>query len=398
MTAPALPEIPAAGAARLFLHAQGLLEDPARNAAPAELRKTLDMLGFLQLDTINVLARAHDLILRARLEDYEPAQLAALVEKDKLLFEGFTHDASLIPLRWYAQWKPRFRRDRARMQAHAWWQRHFRGTDGAAVVKGVRDRIAAEGPLMSKDFEHPEKRGPWWGWKPQKAALDFLWRSGELAVPRRVAFHKVYDLAERVHPEAHAAPEPDRETHLAWACGEAAARLVVFTPMELAAFFEAIEVREARAWCEAEAAAGRLAAVRVGDASGARPQAAFALADWESRLRRTPGAPGGLRLLAPFDPVVRDRARCLRRFGFDYRFEAFVPEPQRVHGYFVLPILEGERFVGRLDAKTHRDRAHLEVRGLWWEPGVKPSKARLAALDESLAKLGAFVGADTFSR
>lgn len=398
MTTSPLPRLSAAQAARLFLHAQGLLEDPARKATPAALRKALDTMGFLQLDTINVLARAHDLILRTRLEGYAPAQLTALVEERRELFEGFTHDASLIPLRWYAHWKPRFRRDRARMQAHAWWQHHFRGTDGAAVVKGVRDRIAAEGPLMSKDFEHPEKRGPWWGWKPQKAALDFLWRSGELAVPRRVAFHKVYDLAERVHPQAHAAPEPDRETHLAWACKEAAERLVVFTPKELAAFFAAIEAGEAKAWCEAERAAGRLAAVEVADASGARPQTAFALADWESRLQRAPGPPEGLRLLAPFDPVVRDRARCLRRFGFDYRFEAFVPERDRVHGYFVLPILEGERFVGRLDAKTHRAQGHLEVRGLWWEPGVKPTKARLAALDESLSRLGAFVGAETFSR
>ncbi|HTL97326.1 MAG TPA: crosslink repair DNA glycosylase YcaQ family protein [Holophagaceae bacterium] len=389
--------IPASSAARLFLDAQGLLADPARKATKPELKKALDTLGFVQLDTINVLARAHDLILRTRLEGYEPTQLQALLEKDKLLFEGFTHDASLIPLRWYAHWKPRFRRDEARMKAHAWWQYHFRGTDGEAVVKGVRARIREEGPLMSKDFEHPEKRGPWWGWKPQKAALDFLWRSGELAIPRRVNFHKVYDLAERVHPEAHAAPEPDRAAHIAWACLEAAPRLVVFTPRELAGFFASIEIAEAKAWCEREAKAGRLAPVMVEDASGGKPQAAFAVADWEARLKRVPEAPAGLRLLAPFDPVVRDRARCLRRFGFDYRFEAFVPEPKREYGYFVLPILEGERFIGRLDAKTHRDQGLLEVRGLWWEKGVKATKARVAALDEALAKLAVFVGAETFS-
>ena len=389
--------IPSSGAARLFLEAQGLLADPSRRATKPELKQTLDTLGFLQLDTIQVLARAHDLILRTRLEGYEPAQLQALVEKDKALFEGFTHDASLIPLRWYGHWKPRFRRDEARMQAHAWWQHHFRGTDGEGVVRAVRDRITAEGPLMSKDFEHPEKRGPWWGWKPQKAALDFLWRSGELAIPRRVNFHKVYDLAERVHPEAHASPEPDRAAHIAWACAEAAERLVVFTPKELAEFFASIEIAEAKAWCERAAKAGRIAPVSVEDASGGKSQPAFALHDWSARLKAAPEPPQGLRLLAPFDPVLRDRARCLRRFGFDYRFEAFVPEPKRIYGYFVLPILEGERFIGRLDAKTHRDRGLLEVRGLWWEKGIKPTKARMKALDESLAKLAAFVGAETFS-
>ena len=389
--------IPARTAARLFLGAQGLLTDPAGKPAKGALKAMVNALGFVQVDTIQVLARAHDLILRTRLEDYQPAQLQQLVEKERLLFEGFTHDASLIPLRWYPHWKPRFRRDAARLRAHAWWQHHFRGTDGSEVVKQVRDRITAEGPLMSKDFEHPEKRGPWWGWKPQKAALDFLWRSGELAIPKRINFHKVYDLAERVHPEQHGAPEPGRESHIAWACNEAASRLVIFTPKELAEFFNAIETTEAKAWCEAEAKAGKLVPVEVEDASGAKPQAAFALAEWESRLASLPSAPEGLRLLAPFDPVVRDRARCLRRFGFDYRFEAFVPEPKRTYGYFVLPILEGERFVGRLDAKTHRDQGLLEVKGLWWEPGIKVTKARLKALDEALAKLAVFVGAEEFS-
>ena len=389
--------IPATDAAKLFLQAQGLLADPARRATKAELKKTLDKLGFVQLDTINVLARAHDLILRTRLEDYEPSQLQGLVEKDRFLFEAFTHDASFIPLRWYAHWKPRFRRDEARMKAHAWWQYHFRGTDGEGVVKAVKARITEEGPLMSKDFEHPEKRGPWWGWKPQKAALDFLWRSGELAIPRRVNFHKVYDLAERVHPEQHATPEPDRTGHIVWACEEAAARLIIFTPRELAEFFASIEIAEAKAWCDGAAKEGRIEPVMVEDASGAKPQPAFALHDWAARMKEAPDAPKGLRLLAPFDPVVRDRARCLRRFGFDYRFEAFVPEPKRQYGYFVLPILEGERFIGRLDAKTHRDQNHLEVRGLWWEKGIRPSKARVAALDEALAKLAAFVGAEEFS-
>ncbi|HJU83170.1 MAG TPA: crosslink repair DNA glycosylase YcaQ family protein [Holophagaceae bacterium] len=377
--------------------AQGLLEDPSRKATKAQVRRVVESLGFVQVDTINVLARAHDLILRTRLEGYAPRQLQDLIERDRAFFEGFTHDASVLPLRWYAHWKPRFRRDEARMKGHAWWQYHFRGTDGAEVIRSVRERIAVEGPLMSKDFEHPEKRGPWWGWKPQKAALDYLWRCGELAVPRRINFHKVYDLTERVHPVEHAAPEPGRDAHVEWACAEAAERLVVFTPRELAGFFASIELAEARAWCAAAAKAGRILPVEVEAADGSKPQAAFALAGWEARLRKLPEAPEGLRLLAPFDPVLRDRDRCLRRFGFDYRFEAFVPEPKRIHGYYVLPILEGERFVGRLDAKFHRDRGELEIRGLWWEPGVRATKARRRALEAAIVRLATFVGADTFT-
>ena len=99
-------------------------------------------------------------------------------------------------------------------------------------------------------------------------------------------------------------------------------------------------------------------------------------------------------VLCPFDPVLRDRDRCLRLFGFDYRFEAFVPEPKRQYGYFVLPILEGDRLIGRLDPKLHRDRGLLEIKGLWWEPGIRPTKARRRSLDEALERLAGFVRAD----
>lgn len=386
-----LQELSSTQARRLIMGAQGLLDDPARRAGKAALAKLIERLGFVQVDTINVVERAHHLTLHSRLDGYRREHLDALAERDRVLFEAFTHDASLVPVAWYAHWKPRFRRDAARLRAHAWWQYHFRGTDAEAVVRHVKDRIDGEGPLRSADFEHPEKRGPWWGWKPQKAALDYLWRSGELAIAGRVKFQKVYDLAERVHPEHHGLTEPDPAAHAEWACRSALERLGVATPKELADFWQSLEIADAKAWCEAEAAAGRIQAVRV--EGEARP--AFAVPDWEARLRKLPEPPDRTRLLCPFDPVLRDRARALRLFDFDYRFEAFVPEPKRTYGYFVLPILEGERLVGRLDPKLHRDRGLLEVKGLWWEAGVRPTKARMAALREAVARLAAFIGAET---
>ena len=388
-----LPTLSAAAARRLFLGAQGLLEDPTRRATVTSLQALIERLGFVQVDTINVVARAHDLTLFSRLDGYRPEQLRRLVEDKQTLFEHWTHDASLIPTTWFPHWQPRFDRDRARLQAHAWWQHHFRGTEGAQVVQTVKARIAAEGPLKSSDFEHPEKRGPWWGWKPQKAALDFLWRSGELMIPRREGFQKVYDLTERVLPDAHALPCPAPEVHLDWACTTAAERLQVFTAKELADDWCAVEAPAARTWCATAARSGRIVPVQVEEASGAR-QPAFALVDWEDRLARLPAPPEGLRLLCPFDPVLRDRARALRRFGFDYRFEAFVPEAKRQFGYFVLPLLEGDRLVGRLDPKLHRDQGLLVIKGLWWEPGIKPTQARRRSLEAALERLAAFTGAD----
>ena len=118
-----------------------------------------------------------------------------------------------------------------------------------------------------------------------------------------------------------------------------------------------------------------------------------ALPDWELRLARLPEPPGGTRLLSPFDPVLRDRARALRLFGFDYRFEAFVPEPARRFGYYVLPVLEGDRLVGRVDPKFERAEGLLKIRRVFWEPGVRATRRRLKGLEEAAERLARFLGA-----
>lgn len=385
--------IPADATRRLLMGAQGLLDDPGRNATKASLAKLIRRLGFVQLDSINVLERAHHLTLHTRMDGFKQEQFTSALEKDRSLFEHWTHDASAIPVEWFPYWKPRFRKDKPRIQGNAWWQYHFRGVDGDKVVAQVLERITHEGPLKSADFLHPEKRGPWWGWKPQKAALDFLWRTGVLAIVKRIHFHKVYDLTERVLPGQYLAVEPDEEAHIHWACSSALERLGVASPKELADFWNVLDAAQVKAWCEREAEAGHILPVNVEGADGSKPQAAFAVEDWETRLKNLPDAPDRTRLLCPFDPVLRDRARALRIFGFDYRFEAFVPEAKRTYGYFILPILEGEKIVGRLDPKFHRDQGLLEIKGLWWEPGVKANKARKKALEAALERLAAFIGA-----
>lgn len=380
-------------ARRLLLAGQGLLAPPDRPATRAELRRLVGALGYVQVDSIQVVERAHHLTLASRLDGYRPAELRRLLEVDRALFEHWTHDASIIPTAWYAHWKPRFRRDAARLRRNAWWAYHL-GAEGEAVVAAVRERIAREGPLRSADFDHPGRREAWWGWKPPKAALEYLWRTGELAVVRRDGFEKVYDLTERVLPRLHALAEPDPEAHLEWACAGALERLGVATPRELAAYFGAVRLEDARAWCLRQAGAGRIAAVAVAAASGP-PRAAYAVADWRARARAAPPAPRRMRLLSPFDPILRDRDRALRRFGFDYRFEAFVPPGQRRYGYYVLPLLDGEALVGRADAKLHRERGALEIRGLWWEPGVSVDRARRRRFEAAVARLAAFLGAGT---
>ena len=386
--------ISAESARRLFLGAQGLLANPARKATHTTLAKLIEQMGFVQIDSINYVERAHHLTLGSRLDDYRHEHFTRLLEKDRHLFEHWTHDAAAIPTAWFAHWKPRFTSYETKLQQGRWWGSRL-GERPEKTLSQVRERIAREGPLRSQDFEHDRKgqAAGWWDWKPQKAALEYLWFSGELMVTRREKFQKVYDLTERVLPHCTALAQPSETEHIEWACRTAFERLVIATPKEVVDFWHALTLAQARQWCEQATKSGALVAVMVESANGEKPRASFALHDWQTRLRKLPDAPERMRLLSPFDPVIRDRARAARLFNFDYRFEAFVPEPKRQYGYYVLPILEGEQLVGRIDAKFQREHDTLEVRNVYWEPAIKITKARQKKLNEALARLANLIGA-----
>lgn len=386
--------ISVAGARTLFLHAQGMLDSIGRAATPGATLREIRRLGFVQLDSINIVERAHHHILFTRLHEYKPAVLDKLQRSGKV-FEHWTHDASYIPSEWFPHWRHRF----SRFEWSSWLKSRV-GPDPTGTVNAVLHRIRQEGPLRARDFEHAGLRaGTWWDWKPSKAALEYLWRRGELAIPRRHRFEKFYDLTERVLPTVHGLPPPEAEVHLDWACRAALERLGVATTKEIAAFWNLHTRDDVAKWCAAAAGRGEIVPVRMEPAAGAPSSKQFSVSyaypDWRKRLADAPAPPEVVRVLSPFDPVVRDRARALRLFNFDYRFEAFVPEAKRTYGYYVLPIMDGSRFVGRLDPKLSRQDGALHVRRVWWEPGVKPTKRLTARLEESLHIYAAFAGADT---
>lgn len=355
-------------ARRLLLAGQGL------TSSWKDLYELILQLGFVQVDSINVVERAHHLTLWSRMPAYRRESLDALLAS-RHLFEHWTHDASLLPTEFYPYWHYRFERYKQRVATHRWWRERL-GSSADEVASSVLERIRAEGPLRSRDFEGAAEPGGWWGWKEPKAALEYLWRTGQLAVSSRENFQKVYDLAARVLP---AVPVPSPEEFVSWACSSALARLGVGTPAEVAGYWNLLDLAEARAWC-----------VRHAEPVSVEGRAAYALPG----LVVPEEVPPGMRLLSPFDPILRDRKRALRLFGFDYRFEAFVPAPQRVYGYYVLPVLEGESLVARMDVKFHRARGVLAVQGLWWEAGVRVGKQRLARLEKAVEKLATFVGAE----
>ncbi|TCQ29040.1 hypothetical protein C8J33_1011696 [Rhizobium sp. PP-CC-3G-465] len=377
-------------ARRIFLNRQGLASPPNRALTKAGLLDLITKIGFVQVDSISTVERAHHMILHARSQTYRPEHLTALLEKDGALFEHWTHDASIIPSAFFVYWKHRFASESETL-VERW--RKWREAGFEDVFDDTLKQITETGRVLARDFKYEDRTsGGWWNWHPSKTALEYLWRTGRLAIAGRDSFQKIYDLTERVIPETYRLGEVDREAFIDWCCRAALERLGFATHGELAAFFALISPEDARQWVLSHA--HELQSVVIEPADGSRPRAAHALAGFPDTLGDLEDPPARLRVLSPFDPLLRDRARTERLFGFTYRIEIFVPEPKRQYGYYVFPLLEGDRLIGRIDMKANRKAGLLEVKRLWWEPGIRASSGRDARLDAELARIARFAGVE----
>ncbi len=383
MTAPVLEN---RAARRSFLGKHGLIERPSGAGKGDDLAAVIDNLGFVQLDSVNTFARAHDLILWSRRQQYRPKALQHLLHRDRRLFEHWTHDAATIPIESFAHWKLRFRRDAVRMEAR--WKEWRRG-DVVAKIDDVLRHISDNGCCTSGDVGTDESRGSggWWDWHPSKTALEYLWRSGQVSVLRRDGFTKVYDLTERVIPAKHLNRHHHEQDTIEWCCAGALDRLGFATSGELAAFWDHVTPAEAKDWCRDALAEGRIIEVDVACVDG-KLRRSFAWPDLMDRP--VPDPLPRVRILSPFDPALRDRKRAERLFGFHYRIEIFMPEPKRQYGYYVFPVMEGDGLIGRIDMK--RENGVLVVRAFWPEEGVRMGSGRLAALQTELTRAAAFGG------
>lgn len=386
-----LPFLDNRSARRLFLDRHLLLCPGAGPGRGEDLEGVLDALGFVQVDSVNTLARAHDLILWSRRGRYRPKALENLVARRRTAFEHWTHDAAVIPMAFYPMWRKKFARDEARMRSR-WPAARRQGWQ--AEIEQVLLHIADNGPASSLDVGDEEARGSsgWWDWHPSKTALEFLWRSGRLAICHRRGFRKFYDLAERVIPAAHRNQHFDDDEIVDWAMSEALRRLGFGTSGELAAFFEIVTREEAKAWCATALSDGRIVEAEIAMADGSRRRS-FTTEAILHDAASLPEPTTRVRLLSPFDPAFRDRARAERLFGFHYRIEIFVPEARRRYGYYVFPVLQGDRLIGRLDAK--RVDGAILVQAFWPETRVRMGKARTAALKSELERVRPLAGAKT---
>ncbi|GII91054.1 hypothetical protein Ssi02_12850 [Sinosporangium siamense] len=366
-------------ARKVVLRAQGFLGAEGRKGGPGEM---LRRLGAVQLDTISVLARSHELIAYARLGAVGRETVErAYWHNPPNAFEYWCHAACILPIEHWPHFEFRRRGFRARK---------FRWHEVPESVDKVLERVRAEGPVTTTDLGGAKNGGPWWDWSDVKIAVEWLLDIGEVVCTRRVGWRRVYDLAERVVPgELFGRETSDAEgiTHLAGAAGRS---LGVATRADLIDFLR-LQGPHAALLDQAllDGSTG-LVPVYVPEWPAARKGGANAYAD-PAALASEPRGRHRTTLLSPFDSLVWDRPRTARLFGFTHRLEAYVPKAKRVHGYFAMPVLAGGRLVGRVDPA--RDGNTLIARQVGLEPGVPRAKA-LEGVAEALWFAASWVGCD----
>jgi uncharacterized protein YcaQ len=363
----------------VLLQAQGLGEGLPATAAKADVMAAIRRMRALQIDTINVVARSPYLVVWSRLGAYEPCWLDELLAGGNV-FEYWAHAACFLPREDFGLYRRQMidRTNRVQQRWGAWLDAN------RALADRVLGRIRDEGALRSADFERTDGRrgGGWWDWKEEKVALEALLTAGELMVARRENFQRVYDLTHRVRPGWDDRAAPDAEAMRRELVRQAAGALGVARAEWIARYaFLGQPVRPVAALIRAMAAAGDLEEASV--------------EGWAAPGYALPGTVGATRdaaagstvrtaLLSPFDPIVRDRERLAALFRFDYRIECYTPAPKRRYGYFTLPILHGDRIVGRLDPKAHRQQGIMEIKSITLEPGVALDDRLVAGLRTTL--------------
>jgi uncharacterized protein len=378
-------ELSAAEARGAALAAQGLDRPRPKGRIDARhLRRAIDDVGLLQLDSVNALCRSHYMPLFSRLGPYPRATLdrlachgdgaagpATRAGRNRSLFEYWGHEASLLPV----ELQPLLRWRMARAAELTYKPMRRLAADKPELLESVLRTVRERGPIRAAEVATPRRdpKNKWFNWSEGKIALDYLFFAGSVTAANRVNFERRYDLPERVLPEAVLdAPTPAEDEAQRQLLLMAAKRLGVATEPDLGDYFR-LPRKESKARLAELVEDGALTPTRV--------------EGWSARAYVTPAqlptpAHEARALLTPFDPLVWSRPRTERLFGFRYRIEIYTPAAKRVHGYYVLPFLLGDRLVARIDVKSDRQAGVLRVLGAFAEPGADPRAAAPEVADE----------------
>ena len=372
-------------ARRIALAAQAFGRRKPDQVASTHLRRTIARLGLHQIDSVNVLTRAHYLPAFSRLGGYD----RTLLERDawgpkrsRRFFEYWAHEASLLPLDVHPH--VRWRMAKAERGEIGYKALRLFATERRADAQAVLHRITQDGPLTAADFENGRGRSGWWEWSDTKHALEYLFWAGLITTAtRRGGFARVYDLPERVIPPAiRFLPTPDAPTSQRHLVERSARALGVATAAELRDYFR-LKPHEAGHAIAALAEEGTLVPVKLEGSS---------IGTWLHRDARVPRGIEGAALLAPFDPLIWERDRTERLFDFRYRIEIYVPQHLRTHGYYVLPFLLDESLVARVDLKADRQTGVLRAQRVTLEPGAPADT--VTRLQDELRRMAAWLELD----
>lgn len=386
-------DISAAEARRLALTSLGFgVARPARAGIP-HVRATATRLGAIQIDSVNVLARAHYLPTFSRYGPYATSALDDLAHARRELFEYWGHAACFLPIDLYP-----LMRWRMENQVAAW---SGLGAKKRAFIDTVFREVEERGPIAAGELSNGGKsKGPWWGWSDGKEALEFLFRQGRLAVAARRNFERLYDVPQRVLPDAvlraGSIPVADAKKAL---IVRAARAMGVGTVKDIAQYFHI------DAWWDRLSVNGRRPPAKThvlfDELVEERRLQRARVEGWAQPAFAVPGArlPASVdvrAIVSPFDPILWERKWTKAVFGFDYQIEIYVPGPKRIHGYYVLPFVMGDRFAARVDLKADRQRSQLIVHAAYVEPGFAPRKVAIA-LARELRSIAGWLSLESFA-
>lgn len=345
-----------ADARKIQLHSQGLRTRQPFGAGKAAVVSALQKIGYVQIDTISVVQRAHHHVIWSRVPDYQLSWLHDLQAHDKEIFEYWSHAAAYLPIKDFRFCLPRMMRFR-NGEKH-WWEKDKK------MIKFVFDQIQKNGPMLARDFENTSKKksGPWFDRTPAKKALEYLFQEGRLVISERRGFQKLYEVADRFLPKDIDKTLPTEKEFARHLIERSLLANGVSTAKEIAYLRKGLAPVVLRALGELE----NQKLVKKVSISGMKEDF-YCLSDLEVPKQK-PNAT--VHILSPFDNLVIQRQRLKNFFDFDYQIECYVPEPKRKFGYFVLPVLLGDEFVCRIDAKADRPNRKLIIKAVHFEKNV----------------------------
>jgi uncharacterized protein len=369
---------------RLALSAQGLLQAQPYGRGVAGARKAINHIGYVQIDTISVVERAHHHVLYARVPDFKPAMTNQML-LDRDIFEYWTHAAAFLPMN-------DFRFSLPYKQAIKSGQTHWYKTRDQKLMDELLARIRSDGPIRSRDVEtKTPKRSGWWDWKPAKKALEQMYMEGDLMVSDREGFQKTYDLTERVLPSHVNSQMPSRSEFAAHIVDQQLRCHGLVSLKGLTYQRRNPELRQAvKAVVDERLAQRTLEQVQVSSGE------VFIL-ETGALERALPSLKNRMLILSPFDNSVIQRDRLKALFQFDYQLECYVPEAKRQYGYFCLPLLYRDEFIGRMDCKAHRKISQLEIKSLHLEQHNFDEDLVIVAFVEAITKFCHFQNCDSVS-